>query len=595
MRHVATLAELIEANALALRDNPALIEVDGSCWTYAQMQRGVDALARALQRQGIGPQDRVVTVLSPGIQAAIGFLGAASCAVVAPLNPTLSTDDFSFLVRDLEPALVLMDEGVNPELARVAEGLSIPVLTHHASAHSPADTLSERDVIDVPNPDDIALLLYTSGTTSRPKRVPLRHAQLAASAHTIASTLALSQHDRCLNVMPLFHIHGLMAGLLASLVAGGTVICAPGFKSERVLSWLEQLRPTWLTAVPTIHQAILSQLDEHGLDKLDRHTLRLMRSSSAAMPPRTLSELEARLGVPVIETYGMTEATHQIASNPLPPSTRKPGSVGRPTGVDVAILDVDGRQLPGDAVGEIALRGDTITRGYESNPGANAEAFVNGWLRTGDEGRMDEDGYLYLTGRIKEMINRGGEKIAPRDIDEALLTHPDVAQALAFSVDHASMGEDVAAAVILKPGAQATEGTLRAHLLERISEYKVPSRIVFVDEIPAGPTGKLQRIGLAKRLEAKLRVAYVAPTTAIEKTLADIWAEVLRTDRVGREDNFFALGGDSLSASRVLIRVTAQTNARLTLRQMFDAPTLKEQATSVQRLMYREDAQDGGL
>lgn len=591
MSQVATLSQLINANATARQDRAALIRPDGSSWTHSQLRRSVEDVARALRHQGVTAQDRVVIVCPSGVDAAIGFLGTTSCAIAAPLNPRLSPDDFSFYLRDLEPTLVLTTESADPALMGIAEGLGIPVFKLPLVTHPPTAFPIEDDKLDMdsPQPDDVALVLYTSGTTSKPKRVPLRHAQLTSSARNIAETLELSQDDRCLNVMPLFHIHRLIAGLLASLVAGASVICTDGFDDTRFLAWLSQLHPTWTTAVPTIHQALLSQLSEHDLDRLVEHTLRFVRSSSSAMPLRVISELEQRLGVPVIEAYGMTEATHQITSNPLPPRQRKPGSVGCPTNVELSILDVNSRTQPCNTIGEIALRGATITTGYEDNPGANAVAFADGWFRTGDQGRIDADGYLFLTGRTKEMINRGGEKISPRDIDDALLDHPDVAQAIAFAVDHPSMGEDVAAAVVLKPNAKATEGSLRAHLLERISEHKVPSRIVFVDEIPKGPTGKLQRIGLAMKLGTELRIPYVAPESEIERTLANIWCEVLRVDRVGRDDHFFSLGGDSLSASRVLTRVTARMDVHLSLRQMFDSPTLKEQAIALAQEMTSLD------
>jgi len=591
LRKVETVSQLIEANATVFRGHPALVRPDGSYWTHSQLQRSIDDVAQALQRRNVGPQDRIVTVLPAGVEAAIGFLATTRCAIAAPLNPKLSRDDFAFYLRDLEPTLVLTTENFNPDIVAAADALEIPVLKRQAVTFPPADTQSADVELNTcsPQPDDIALILYTSGTTSQPKRVPLRHAQIAASANNIAKTLRLTQDDRCLNVMPLFHIHGLIAGLLASLIAGGSVICTSGFDGDRFLTWLSELHPSWYTAVPTIHQSFLSQLNDRGIDRLAEHTLRFARSSSSAMPLQVISELEERLSIPVIEAYGMTEATHQIASNPLPPRSRKPGSVGHPTEIEVSILDINGRSLPPNTVGEIALRGATVTTGYQDNPDANATAFTNGWLRTGDEGRIDEDGYLFLTGRIKEMINRGGEKIAPRDIDDALLSHPEVVQAVAFAVEHPSMGEDVAAAVVLKPSALATEGSLRGYLLRRISEHKVPSRIVFVDEIPTGTTGKLQRIGLGERLEEKLSVPYIAPATQIEKTLSDIWSEVLHADRVGRDDNFFSLGGDSLSASRVLTRVTARMDIRLSLRQMFDAPTLKEQAIALEQQMTSLD------
>ena len=347
--------------------------------------------------------------------------------------------------------------------------------------------------------DDIALLLHTSGTTARPKLVPLTHANLQASARNIASTLELTSGDRCLNVMPLFHIHGLVACLAAPLAAGGSVIVPPGFDAFTFFRWLTDAAPTWYSAVPTMHQAILTRAARNQA-AIGDSPLRFIRSSSASLPPIVMTELEETFGVPVIESYGMTEAAHQMTSNPLPPAVRKPGSVGLAAGPDVAIMEPDGTLLERGTVGEVVIRGSNVTAGYLERPEANAEAFTDGWFRTGDLGRLDDDGYLFLEGRIKEIVNRGGEKISPREIDEALLAHPDVAQAVAFAVPHPKLGEDLAAAVVAADGRRPTPEELRQFVAERVAAFKVPRKVLIVDEIPKGPTGKLQRIGLARQL-----------------------------------------------------------------------------------------------
>jgi acyl-CoA synthetase (AMP-forming)/AMP-acid ligase II len=345
----------------------------------------------------------------------------------------------------------------------------------------------------------VALVLHTSGTTSRPKLVPLTHRNVCASAHHIAATLELSPMDRCLNVMPLFHIHGLMAAVLASLEAGGSVFCTPGFSALKFFSWLQEADPTWYTAVPTMHQAILARA-ERNPRILAAARLRFVRSSSSSLPPRVMAELEKTFRAPVIEAYGMTEAAHQMASNPLPPRPRKPGTVGVAAGPEVAVMDEEGRILPAGSPGEVVIRGPNVTPGYQANPGANATSFTHGWFRTGDQGVLDPDGYLTITGRLKEIINRGGEKISPREVDEVLLDHPAVQQAVAFAVPHPTLGEEVAAAVVLRDGARATEEELRAFASGRLAPFKVPRTLLFLEEIPKGPTGKLQRIGLAAKL-----------------------------------------------------------------------------------------------
>jgi acyl-CoA synthetase (AMP-forming)/AMP-acid ligase II len=298
--------------------------------------------------------------------------------------------------------------------------------------------------------------------------------------------------------MPLFHIHGLIAGLAAPLSRGGAVFCTTGFNALKFFAAMEAARPTWYTAVPTMHQAILIRA-AHNRDIIGRHRLRFVRSSSSSLPPQVIGQLEAVFHAPVIEAYGMTEATHQMAANPLK-GKRKPGSVGLAAGPEIAIMDESGSLLGPDAVGEVVIRGPSVTSGYENNANANGEAFVNGWFRTGDQGVIDADGYLTLTGRLKEIINRGGEKVSPREVDEALMDHPAVLQVVAFAVPHDMLGEDVAAAVILREGEKATEQQLRAFLSERLAPFKVPRKIVFLYEIPKGSTGKLQRIGLAQKL-----------------------------------------------------------------------------------------------
>ncbi|MFZ1426334.1 MAG: AMP-binding protein, partial [Geminicoccaceae bacterium] len=351
--------------------------------------------------------------------------------------------------------------------------------------------------------DEIALVLHTSGTTSRPKIVPLLQRNLAASARHIRTTLALTPEDRCLNIMPLFHIHGLIAAVLSSLSAGASIYCTPGFNALRFFHWLGDARPSWYTAVPTMHQAILARA-ERNPEAVAAAGLRLIRSSSASLPPQVMQALEATFEAPVIESYGMTEATHQMASSPLPPAPRKPGSVGIAAGPLLRVAGEDGRFLPLGHEGEVVISGPNVTPGYEANPEANAKAFFEAdgrrWFRTGDQGLLDPEGYLRITGRLKEIINRGGEKVSPLEVDEVLMDHPAVAQVVTFAMPHAKLGEEVAAAVVLREGLSADEPEIRAFAAVRLADFKVPRRVVILAEIPKGATGKLQRIGLAQKL-----------------------------------------------------------------------------------------------
>jgi acyl-CoA synthetase (AMP-forming)/AMP-acid ligase II len=347
--------------------------------------------------------------------------------------------------------------------------------------------------------DDIALILHTSGTTSRPKIVPLTHRNVCASARNISATLKLTKDDRELHVMPLFHIHGLIAGVLAPMAVGSQIFCTPGFNALKFFTWMKECKPTWYTAVPTMHQTILARA-AGNMEVIRENPLRFIRSSSSSMPTQVIAELERVFNAPLIESYGMTEASHQMASNPLPPAKRIPGSVGIAAGPEVSIMDNEGKLLAPGAVGEVVIRGENVTLGYENNPKANAEAFVSGWFRTGDQGMLSGDGYLTLTGRLKEIINRGGEKISPLEIDEVLMDHPAVMQVVTFAMPHEKLGEDVAAAVVLREGKSLTERELRDFAATRLADFKVPKKILFMAEIPKGATGKLQRIGLAAKL-----------------------------------------------------------------------------------------------
>jgi len=348
-------------------------------------------------------------------------------------------------------------------------------------------------------PGDTALMLHTSGTTARPKLVALTQANLAASATQIGAALALGPQDRCFNIMPLFHIHGLIGAVASSLAAGASIFATPGFNALKFFGWLEESQATWITAVPTMYQAILARGERHRA-AMRRHGLRLLRSSSSSLPPAVMRELEELFGCPVIESYGMTEASHQMASNALPPGKRKPGAVGLPAGPKIAIMDEAGNMLPQGAIGEVVIQGPNVTIGYDNNPDANLKAFADGWFRTGDQGRFDEDGFLFLTGRLKEIINRGGEKISPIEVDTILMDHPAVEQVVTFAIPHDKLGEEVGAVVVLRFGTECTERELRDFVAKRAADFKVPRRVVFVTEIPKGATGKLQRIGLALKL-----------------------------------------------------------------------------------------------
>ena len=583
----ASLREVLYSQAKLLPNANALQAPKCHPLTYSYLFEQIKYTGHALRTLGIAQSDRVAVVLPNGPDMAAAFLGIAAYATCAPLNPSCSRDQFEFYLTDLRATAIVLPADADLPTRDIAEQLGLIIMELEPSSNKMAGAFTLRGVpadIEEQNDwgtgEDCALVLYTSGTTSRPKQVPLSHRNLHSSAHTIAQTLALTGDDRCLNVMPLFHIHGLVGVLMSSMFSGGSVVCSEGYDEGNFSQLMNDFSPTWYSAVPTIHQSILSLANRNP--QLTRNNrLRLIRSSSSSLSPAVMAALEDRFHVPVIESYGMTEAAHQMASNPLPPAERKPGSVGLPTGPEMAVMDDDGNMLCSGETGEIVIRGVNVTAGYANNAEANTTSFTDGWFRTGDRGRTDDDGYFYITGRTKEMINRGGETIAPREIDEVLLEHPAVAQAVAFSVPHPSLGEDVAAAVVLHAENDVSEQQLRKFAFERLAPVMVPSRIITVTSIPKGPTGKLQRIGLHEQLEALLRQTYVEPRTDLERSVVAVIERALQTNTVGATDNFFALGGDSIQATQVLAALSREFQVELPAVTLFLHPTAEGVACEI--------------
>jgi len=503
----STISELLQAGD---DDSIAISGIERPDLSYAGLRDVVARTASTLNGLGIGRNDRVAIVLPNGPEMATSFVAISACATTAPLNPAYTQEEYDFYLSDLNARALLVEKGSNSPAIDAAKTHNIQLLELNAEPSLPAGSFTiepadneeyaQSDSPGMAEPDDVALVLHTSGTTSRPKIVPLSHSNVCASAGNIQDTLQLEKDDVCLNIMPLFHIHGLMAAVLATLGKGASVCCSPGFDALRFYSWLEQSNPTWYTAVPTMHQAILARAKRNEAI-VQGARLRFIRSSSSSLPPQVLHELEQTFEVPVVEAYAMTEASHQMTCNQLPPGVRKPGTVGCAAGPEVAIMhESDPDLLAQGKTGEIVIRGANVTLGYENNPTANAENFVAGWFRTGDQGVMDEDGYVTITGRLKEIINRGGEKISPREVDDILMDHPAVQQVVTFAMPHKSLGEEVAAAVVLREGESTDEASIRSFAGEHLASFKVPRKVLILDEIPKGATGKLQRIGLAEKL-----------------------------------------------------------------------------------------------
>ncbi|MDZ8055525.1 MAG: alpha/beta fold hydrolase [Aulosira sp. ZfuVER01] len=564
--------------------------------TYARLYEHIKNIRATLNAMGLGVGDRVAIVLPNGPEMAAAFLCVAACVTSAPLNPAYSAEQFDFYLGDLNAKALIVQSGKDSIAREVAAARNIPIIELVPNLEAEAgifELVGETNLPPVESNqsrnEDIALVLHTSGTTVRPKIVPLTQANLYIAADIIKNALELTPSDCCLNVMPLFHVQGLFISILSSIASGGSVACAPGFDVSQFFVWLQAMQATWYSAVPTIHQAILSATDIHQtLDSIPK--LRFIRSGGAALPRPVMRALEEFFQAPVLEGYGMTETGCIIGLNPLPPRQRKPGSVGIATGMKLGIMDETGNLLQPYEVGEIVVQGGHVMLAYENNPVANQNSFTNGWFRTGDQGYLDNEGYLFLTGRLKEQINRGGEKIAPREIDDVIVEHPAVDQAVAFAVPHPTLGEDLAAAIVLRPNASVTDKEIREFVASKLAGFKVPNQIVFVAEIPKGSTGKLQRIGLAQKLKEQLQANFLAPRTELEKVLALIWAEVLNIEQVGIYDNFFALGGDSLLAVRLFNKIEQKLGYSLPLSTLIPAPTIEQFADVIRRAESSESS-----
>jgi acyl-CoA synthetase (AMP-forming)/AMP-acid ligase II len=457
-------------------------------------------MADALATIGIGRGDRVATVLPNGLPAIVSFIAASAAGTAAPLNPGYREDEINFFLEDTNAKVLLVPADGAADARKAAERRGVPVYSLAMDDKGFVRILDapHGKTAAAPSGDDVALVLHTSGSTGRPKRVPILHRNITASTHNIVAHYGLTPADVSLCVMPLFHVHGLVASTLSTLLSGGAVVVPAKFNPLSFWRTVRDTGSTWYSAVPTIHNLLLSRAGDERPSGAEG--LRFIRSCSSALPAEMMEKMEQVFGAPVLEAYGMTEASHQMASNPQPPAARKPGSVGPGTGVKVGIMDDAGNLLATDQRGEVVIQGPNVVSGYENNPEANAKSFTQGWFRTGDQGYLDADGYLILTGRIKELINRGGEKIGPREIDEILLTHPAVAEALAFGVPHAAWGEEVAAAIVLKENHPASEAELTAFCKERLADFKRPKKFYIVDTIPRTATGKIARGAVAKAL-----------------------------------------------------------------------------------------------
>ena len=597
------------------RQNPkktAIITPGHERLSYAGLANQLSYIQKYLSSLGLGVSDTVAVIVPDGPEMAVATIGVSAVSRCAPLNPDYRERELHFFLDDLNAKALIIDSTIESPAHDIARSLDIEIIHLVRDPEAVAGVFSLRVKSDrerskpgdpkAPSSNDVALLLYTSGTTARPKLVPLTHKNLCASAQHIATGLQLTAEDRSLIIMPLVHIHGWVGALLSSLYAGGSVVCARGFYAPEFFNWLLDYAPTWYSAVPTMHRAIVQR---HSREKreINSHRLRFIRSSSSPLPARLEAEMETLFSVPVIQAYGMTEASHQIATNPLPPKRRKSGSVGRPTGVEVAIMSPESTThiKQGDR-GEIVIRGESLATGYANNTTATAESFVEGWFRTGDEGYLDAEGYLYLTGRLKEMINRGGENIAPLAVEEVLHEHQAVSQAVVFSLPDDRVGEEVGAAVKLKPGFHLLAEELRNFCALQMVDFSVPKRIVFVDHFPTSATGKINRRELAEKLSVtgtaerevftKNNEEVIHAQSDIEKELRQLWQSVLKLPEIGVDESFLDVGGDSILAALLISRIKKKWGVTVSMVDFFAKPNIPAQVTLIERGILRNDRTD---
>ena len=550
---------------------PAFLDARGAVLAFEEAATITESIAAGLIARG-GAGARIAFTAPRGPLGVLGFLGASEVGTCCPLNPRMRPEELAASVRSMR-VTTLLDGGVEPGAGRVARELGIPVLRvaldgSQLTFEGPSGSVPTEAPRDLP-----AMLMATSGTTSAPKLVPLSHGNILAAAGAIGDAFGLGPADLCLDPMPLHHVHGLISAALSSLLAGSAVCCMDGFDPAGFDAAFATLRPTWFTASPAMHLA-LREFHEHAGTRPASGRLRFFRSSSAPLPPSAIAALEALFQAPLIETYGLTETASMVCSNPLPPAVRKPGSVGVAFGSEIQVVDASGAACEADGIGEIAIRGPSVIGTYVD--GAAADSFRDGWLLTGDIGRMDADGYLFIVGRAKEVIKRGGLSVYPAEVDDALAADPAVAEAVTFAVPHPTLGEDVVAAVVARTGTAPDAAALRNGVAARLSTYKVPSVVLLVPAIPKNETGKVVRKQVAAALAGALAPRCVGPAGPVEEAMLATWRRVLGREDIGVTDNLFLFGADPLRAGRAAEMMAAPAP---TLKQMLTAPTVREQAT----------------
>ena len=571
-----TVGEAIRRNAQARPKQSALVGSDFAPVSFRALQEEIDSVRVALRAAGFAPDAKIAVAIANSAQAARAIIAVTCSTAAVPIDPKLTVAEVERCLMILRPSAMLVLDGMESAARTAAERRGFPIIE---ATFAPALMLNVPEIgapaIGEPDAEAPAFILHTSGTTADPNLVPFSHRNMMAVIERLKTWYGLTPQDRCLNVSPVYYSHALTTTILPPLMTGGSVAFPSNPTNVNLQEWFGELSPTWYSAGPTLHLSVLEKAAQLA-DARTMHSLRFMSSAGAPIAREVHERIQSTLGIPVLEHYGSSE-TAQIASNQPLPGRSKFGSCGIPWPGIIKIADEDGQPVSTGERGEVYVQGPSVMSGYLNAPERNRAVFVNGWYRTGDIGSLDADGFLTLHGREKELINRGGEKIAPLEIDQALMKHPDVAQAAAFGVPHPRLGEDVAAAVVLRDGATVTPAELREYISEGLATFKVPRRITVVDQLPKGITGKVQRKRLSEALREKSQREGVSQQ-GLHESLIGLWKRVLKTDDVSLDDDFFEKGGDSLLAMDVSLELQKLTGRELPESILFEAPTIRDLA-----------------
>jgi acyl-CoA synthetase (AMP-forming)/AMP-acid ligase II/thioesterase domain-containing protein len=583
-----TLRDKIRYWARQQPNESAIVSSSHDPLRYGDLLRQIDGIAAGLRLAGIRSHHRIANAVTAGPEAVLATVGVACHTAAVPIDPKLTVAELAQRFERLGLNAVICSKGDSCAARTAAEQCGIAIIeAAPAKRKRKLEINLEPTITSVaavggePTEETVAFILQTSGTTELPKFVPFSHGNMLAAAARMQAWFDLVPKDRCLSIAPAYYSHGLKVAVFTPLLTGGSIAVPSDPGIIDLDEWFDDLRPTWTSAAPPLYRALLETA--HRCADTPTHNLRFVLSGGTLIGRDVREGIEDTFGIPILDHYGSSEAA-QIAANLPGPGLSKAGTCGRPWPGILKIVNEGGQQIGTGERGEVLVTGPTLTAGYLENPDANRASFTEGWFHTGDIGSLDADGFLTLHGRIKELINRGGEKISPFEIEFALLQHPDVAEAAAFAVPHPRLGEDAMAAVVLRDGATATPQQLRSFLMDRVASFKVPRRVLALDTLPKDRMGKVLRGQLtavhskrpAQALDRASADAQQPPTQDLETTLLALWRRLLHSDDIGIDDDFFDRGGDSLLAVQALLEIERLIGHTPPKSLLFEAATVRQ-------------------